>query len=118
MPAGPVPPYPAELLGSERMREVLRGWRQAYDFIVIDGTPLLPVTDSFILSTMVDLSLIVARYNVTDRHVLERCCRMLQMQNGRNKVGVVVNAVDKSSQYYRQNFDSGFHAYYRTTQNA
>ena len=46
LPAGSSPPYPAELLGSERMQFLMREWRQAYDFIVLDCPPVLPVTDT------------------------------------------------------------------------
>ncbi len=47
--AGPVPPYPAELLGSEQMRQAIAAWRLHFDFILIDAAPVLPVTDSVVL---------------------------------------------------------------------
>ncbi len=52
LPAGATPPYPAELLGSERMQFLMREWRQAYDFIVLDCPPVLPVTDTQYLETL------------------------------------------------------------------
>jgi succinoglycan biosynthesis transport protein ExoP len=101
LPAGPIPPYPAELLGSEQMRNGLEAWREHFDFIIIDGAPVLPVTDPVILSSMADFTLLLARYKVTERHSLERSYRTLQAQTGSNKVGIVLNAVrHDDSTYY------------------
>src|SRR5439155_1047190 len=46
VPAGPTPPNPAELVGSARMRDALENLRQAYDFVILDSPPVLPVTDA------------------------------------------------------------------------
>src|SRR5262249_27865631 len=62
---GPVPPFPAELLGSPRMRALLTQWRSEYDFIVMDGPPALPVTDAIVLEQLCDAVLLVARHGVT-----------------------------------------------------
>lgn len=53
-PSGPIPPDPAELLSSDRMREFMTLARQRFDYIVIDSPPVLPVTDASILSALVD----------------------------------------------------------------
>jgi capsular exopolysaccharide synthesis family protein len=82
LPAGPVPPYPAELLGSEQMRHTLQAWRKHFDFILIDGAPVLPVTDSVVLSTMVDFTLLIARYEMTEHQSLDRSYRLLQSHYG------------------------------------
>lgn len=101
LPAGPVPPYPAELLGSEQMREALQAWRERFDFIIVDGSPVLPVTDSVILSMMADFTLLLARYKVTERHSMKRSYQILRAQTGANKVGIVLNAVrHNDSTYY------------------
>lgn len=117
LPAGPVPPYPAELLGSQQMTEAVRTWRQKYDFVVIDGAPVLPVTDPVILSTLADLTLIVARYKMTERQSLERSCRLLQAQ-GRQKIGVVLNAVERSANTYYQYYGYNNSAYYGSKEDA
>ncbi|MCI0664477.1 MAG: polysaccharide biosynthesis tyrosine autokinase, partial [Acidobacteria bacterium] len=54
LPCGPIPPNPAELISSERMKEALRILSAKYDHILIDSPPLINVTDPVILSTMVD----------------------------------------------------------------
>jgi capsular exopolysaccharide synthesis family protein len=99
--AGPVPPYPSELLGSDQMRRSLEVWRQEFDFIVFDGAPVLPVTDSVILSELVDARLLVARFNLTERQSLERSYRLLQPQDGqKHRIGIVMNAVERTGNSY------------------
>jgi len=92
LPAGPVPAYPAELLASDRMAELVRILRSQYDFIIIDGAPVLPVTDSALLSQYADFTVVVARHNVTDRRSLERTCQILRSQ-GVRRLGMVLNGV-------------------------
>lgn len=58
--AGPTPPNPSELLGSEAMGRVLADLRERFDYIIIDAPPLLPVTDAAVLSTMTDGALLVS----------------------------------------------------------
>lgn len=112
LPAGPVPPYPAELLGSEQMRNGMKAWRELFDFIIVDGSPVLPVTDSVILSTMADFTLLLARYKVTERHSLERSYRMLQGKAGSNKVGIVLNAVRHNDSTYYEYYGYKGSGYY------
>ena len=95
LPAGPVPGYPAELLASDGMAELVRICRRHYDYIIIDGAPILPVTDSALLSRYADFTLVVARHNVTDRRSLERTCQILRSQ-GVRQIGMVLNGVKAS----------------------
>jgi polysaccharide biosynthesis transport protein len=95
LPAGPVPAYPAELLASDSMAELVRMCRRHYDYIIIDGAPILPVTDSALLSRYADFTLVVARHNVTDRRSLERACQILRSQ-GVHEIGMVLNGVKAS----------------------
>jgi len=100
--SGPPPPYPSELLGSAQMRTSIAAWREQFDFILLDGAPVLPVTDSVILSELVDSTLLVARFDLTERQSLERSYRLLEMQaRPEQNIGVVLNAVERSgSSYY------------------
>src|SRR5207237_1222462 len=50
VPAGPIPPNPAELVGSARMRDLLAELREKYDFVIVDSPPTLPVTDAVLLA--------------------------------------------------------------------
>ncbi len=116
LPAGPVPGYPAELLASDGMAELIRICRRHYDYIIIDGAPILPVTDSALLSRYADFTLVVARHNVTDRRSLERTCQILRSQ-GVRQIGMVLNGVKASggAQYryygYQQISNSGSDLY-------
>jgi succinoglycan biosynthesis transport protein ExoP len=96
LPAGEPPDYPAELLGSGAMLKLMNHWRKTYDFIFIDGAPLLPVTDSAILSRYADYTIVVARHNQTDRTSLERTCQILHSYGG-SRQGVVLNGVKQNS---------------------
>jgi len=60
LPSGPVPAKPAELLGSERMGELIAGLREVADFVIIDTAPVLLVADAAALSPLVDAVLLVA----------------------------------------------------------
>jgi polysaccharide biosynthesis transport protein len=116
LPAGPVPAYPAELLASDGMAELIRICRRHYDYIIIDGAPILPVTDSALLSRYADFTLVVARHNVTDRRSLERTCQILRSQGVRD-IGMVLNGVKASvgAQYryygYKQFSNNGSHVH-------
>ncbi len=65
--AGPIPAFSAELLGSGKMKRALDLWRRSYDFVILDGAPVLPVTDSVVLSSYVDTTLLVARHQNTQQ---------------------------------------------------
>lgn len=92
--SGPVPAYPSELLGSAPMRASIEVWREQFDFILLDAPPVLPVTDSLVLHSLVDYTLLVARFNVTERDNLERSYSLLEMEaRPEQEVGVVMNAV-------------------------
>jgi succinoglycan biosynthesis transport protein ExoP len=98
LPSGPMPPYPAELLGSERMQELVESWRGMYDFIIIDSPPLLAVTDAQILARQSDVTVLVARHGLSTRKSLERAYRKLV--NDQDKVSVVLNGVCRDSVSY------------------
>lgn len=92
--AGPIPPNPSELLGSERMRTLIAGLAKDA-FIVIDSPPLLPVTDAAVLSTRADGTLIVVDTGKTTYEVLGKALELLTKANG-HALGVVMNRVPRS----------------------
>lgn len=105
--AGPVPAYPSELLGSALMRSSIEAWREQFDFIILDAPPVLPVTDSLILSSLVDYTLLVARFNVTERQSLERSYSLLEMEaRPDQEIGVVMNAVKRMHKAYSSHYPS------------
>ena len=110
LPAGPAPPYPADLLGSPRMHSLMEEWRQEFDFIVVDSPPVLPVTDAQLLEEMADATVLLARVGVTTRAALGRAYNLLlthRKDAARPAIGVLLNFVTRrSSAYY------GYYGYY------
>lgn len=93
LPAGATPPNPTELLGSDRMRDVLGSLRKQYDFILIDAPPLMPVSDTVVLSTLVDGAVLVVDQQHTPRQAV-RMARERLSQVRTRILGVVLNRVD------------------------
>jgi polysaccharide biosynthesis transport protein len=93
MPCGPIPPNPAELISSERMRGLLRALGERYDHILIDSPPLINVTDPVILSTLVDGVILVVHGGRSTRDVVRRARQELATVGARI-FGVVLNNVD------------------------
>ena len=95
IPAGPLPPYPAELLASHLMADLVRVWEVQYDLVILDAPPVLQFTDSVVLSSIVNSVLLVARHQKTPLSALEKSYRMLedvQSASGR-KINIVINGV-------------------------
>jgi len=100
LPAGTLPPNPAELLASAKMKSVLEELRAQYDHIVIDSPPTLSVTDAVVMSTEADAVVLVIRSGHTTKPALRRARDILLQVNAR-VCGVLVNAVDlRSPDYY------------------
>jgi capsular exopolysaccharide synthesis family protein len=99
---GSAPPFPAELLGSRRMGALFAQWRREYDFIVLDGPPVLPVTDAVVLEQQCDAVLLVARHGVTEKKAIHRSYRTVARQLPPHvALGTVLNAVPgRSSDFY------------------
>jgi succinoglycan biosynthesis transport protein ExoP len=96
---GPVPPSPADLLSSHRMREALVELRRRYKFIVIDSPPILAATDAVILSSLTDGVLLVVRSGETPKEAFTRTRDLLGAVKSR-LLGVVLNAVDSNAPDY------------------
>ncbi|MBO5143541.1 MAG: CpsD/CapB family tyrosine-protein kinase [Clostridia bacterium] len=96
---GHVPPNPAELVSSPRMKELLDGLKEDFDIIIIDGVPVLPVTDSVILSSIVDKVVIVACYGETHKDELKSVKTALD-NAGANIAGVILNKVEMENKCY------------------
>lgn len=99
LPTGPIPPSPADLLSSQRMRDVIAYLRSQYKFIVIDSPPVLAATDAVILSALTDGALVVVRSGETPKEAFSRTRDLLVGVKSRI-LGVVLNAVDSSSPDY------------------
>jgi capsular exopolysaccharide synthesis family protein len=112
--SGPIPPNPAELLGSAQMRRLIAALQAAYTHVVVDSPPITSFTDGVLVSTMVDGVLLVVHGGKSSRHVVRRS-RQLLHDVGAKIFGVVLNNVDARSQdyyYYRQQYY--YQSYYKT----
>jgi succinoglycan biosynthesis transport protein ExoP len=96
---GPVPPSPADLLSSHRMREAIMELRHRFKFIVIDSPPVMAATDPVILSALTDGVLLVVRSGETPKEAFTRTRDLLAAVKCR-LLGVVLNAVDSSAPDY------------------
>ncbi|HKQ72404.1 MAG TPA: polysaccharide biosynthesis tyrosine autokinase [Blastocatellia bacterium] len=99
LPCGAIPPNPAELISSERMKEALRDLSGKFDHILIDSPPLINVTDPVILSTMVDGVILVIQAGRSTRDVLRRARQELNSV-GAKIFGVVLNNLDVKREGY------------------
>ncbi|MGE0105155.1 MAG: GumC family protein [Blastocatellales bacterium] len=99
LPCGPIPPNPAELISSERMKEALRVLSEKYDHILIDSPPLTNVTDPVILSTMVDGVILVVQAGRSTRDIVRRARHELSSV-GAKIFGVVLNNLDIKREGY------------------
>ena len=104
--AGNVPPNPSELLITPKMEELLNKLKESYDIIVIDGTPSQLVTDSLILTRLVDSTLIVTASKQTKKEDLKKVIKNIKNVGGKI-AGVVVNKIEVSSKKYEQTYYYG-----------
>ena len=103
IPAGNIPPNPSELLVSSKMIKLLEKLESVCDIIIIDGTPCELVTDSLILSRMVDSTIIVTAHKVTKKDALARVVKNVQNVGG-NITGVLINKMPVSTKRYEERY--------------
>jgi succinoglycan biosynthesis transport protein ExoP len=116
LPAGKLPPNPAELLGSQRAAEVLDALSGLVDVLVIDTPPILAVTDAAVLASRADGVLLVASQGQTHKGGLARAAATLAATRNCS-VGLVFNKVDeKRSTYGYGRYDGRGRYYVATTQ--
>jgi capsular exopolysaccharide synthesis family protein len=96
IPGGNQVTNPSELLSNGRLRTLLDRVTPVFDWVILDSAPLLPVADSSLLADLVDGVLLVVRAGQTPAETAQRACQELQ---GRNVVGVVLNAVGPKDAY-------------------
>jgi capsular exopolysaccharide synthesis family protein len=103
--SGSTPPNPAELLGSQRMRDLLAQLSTEYDRVVLDSPPILPVTDAVVLARQANCVLLVVRAHKTSRSDVDHAATALNAV-GAPLVGAVLNMrkVARSDQEYGNNY--------------
>ncbi len=99
IPSGPIPATPAELLGSEAMARILPELGRRWDRVVIDSAPLFNLTDSVVLSRLVDATLLVVWVGRTRPATLLRATEPIR-QVGNNLIGCLLNHVESDPRSY------------------
>ena len=102
--SGTRPPNPTELLGSQRMRQLLATLSEMADVVILDSMPVLPVADSVVLSNRVDGVILVVDANRTRRSDLKKAIQALEKADAKIW-GAVLNRVPRSrTRYYAKDF--------------
>lgn len=104
--AGDIPPNPAELLQSEKMKTLIKEMEKRYDYVLLDSPPVQRVTDSLTLSKLVDGTLLVVRSGKTTYDSMESGLKKFREIHSKI-LGFVVNGVKRHS-----SSDSGYYGYY------
>lgn len=107
IPAGPVPPNPAELLQSRAMSTTVARLRELYDIIIFDGAPVIAVTDAAVMASQVDGTVLVIRAHEVPKDVALHAKTLLDQANAR-LLGVVLNGVrpqDQKNYHYYYYYD-------------
>ncbi len=112
LPNTVTPPDPAELLGSATMRKIIEELRNTYDYVIIDGAPILPVTDSVVLSTLLDGVILLARWDSTRAHDLTKALTHLR-NVGAPVLGTVLNYVQMKKSLYGYGYGYGGYNKYK-----
>lgn len=106
IPAGDIPPNPAELLTTDDFSKILNKLKKSYDIIIIDGTPISLVTDSLLISRIVDNTVLVAENKKTKKEQLKNA--ILSITNVGGKIaGVVLNKAENYTKIYKNSYYYG-----------
>ena len=110
LPSGNIPPNPSELLMSNKIIELIDEVTKNFDVVIFDGAPCLLVTDSTIISRLVDSTILVTSYKYTKIDDLKEAKKRIKRVGG-NIAGVVLNRVEISNKKYEEKY------YYASTSN-
>ena len=109
--SGPIPPNPAELIGSDQMRHLLKILESSFTHIVVDSPPIASFTDGVLIASMVDGVLLVVHSGKSSRGIVRRSRQLLQ-DVGAKIFGVVLNNVNLRSQDSYYYYNSYYHQSY------
>lgn len=112
LPSGDIPPNPSELLGSDRMANILSKLREMFDYIIIDLPPVNIVSDAVSISSLISGMIVVVREDYTEKKELERCYRQLKLSNVK-VLGCVLNESEYGGGSYGKYKKYRYYKYYR-----
>ena len=105
--SGKIPPNPAELLMSSRMKELLEEVSEKYDYVVVDTAPLIVVTDTLLITEYADHIIYVTKAGVTEKKVLDFPAK-LKKEGKLKGLSFVVNNVKVSNLGYGGSYGYGY----------
>lgn len=108
--SGPVPPNPAELIGTEKMNSFIETAMKEFEYIIIDTPPVAIVTDTLLLKSLLDSLIFVVRHNYSEKQVVE-LANSLHEKHLLNSLGIVVNDIQLRGYYgysYRYGYGYGY----------
>ncbi len=108
--SGDIPPNPSELLLNEKMENLLKELENIADVVIFDGTPSMLVTDSIILSRLVNSTIIIAEYNKTKMNNLKQVKEDIEKVGGKVS-GVVLNKIPNKGKEYGYGYGYGYGYY-------
>ncbi|MBP3466172.1 MAG: polysaccharide biosynthesis tyrosine autokinase [Paludibacteraceae bacterium] len=108
---GSVPPNPGELIRSEALRDLINKFKETYDHIVIDTSPIGLVADAYAMMFNVDTNIFIARSDKTNKTFFESILQQLKSDNVQN-VFIVLNDVDEKKVNYSNYHEYGRRSYY------
>jgi capsular exopolysaccharide synthesis family protein len=116
LPAGTLPPNPAELLGAARFKDFLASVTKHFDWVILDTPPVMAVTDPSVVAHLTSGVLFVIGADMTSRHAALRALEQLDRVKSRS-IGGVLNRVDleRNGYYYSQYYRWEYGAYYQKT---
>jgi len=106
--SGPIPPNPAELLGTKKMKDFIEELKSEFDMVLIDAPPVLAVTDAQILSTIVDGVIFVASYGEAQKNALVDAKELINKVGGK-VIGIVFNKVPEAVSGYYGKYYKGYY---------
>lgn len=112
LPAGMVPPNPAELLMGDRLEMLVADLRQSYDYVILDNVPAMVVADAGLVNRVADITLYVVRNGVLDRRYLPEL-EKIYAENKFKQLSIVLNDVPMAHKYgysYGYGYGYGYHA--------
>ena len=111
--SGPIPPNPAELLGSKKMETFIENMKEVYDLVILDAPPVGLVTDGVVLSTIVDGTILICSVGQANIEATQRSKKLLDKVNA-NILGVVLNKIPTNGTgYYKYHYNNYYdYSYY------
>jgi len=107
---GPIPPNPPELFGGEKFQAMLQELRTRFDWVILDSPPVISLTDSVMLASMVDNVVFVVKHNESDRDMIRRCIQSIRNVNP-HVIGAVLNNIDIEKSYSKDYYYQGYYYY-------